>query len=532
MTKLTRFLLPKKRMQAVPHNNASLGQAILPASLGGHCAPSLRKRLQTFRENKRLRFCSAIFGEPGVLSVLFGIFTLTQCDFASLSAADFTKATRVLITQGHVKPEPVAFVAPFGETQPANEIGEQFIGVVRQDLCSCGLFIASNPSSFVQDAKTLAVNEPRMQDWRLIKSRFLMCGSAQQEGRGVKLNIRVYDVNRGFKILAFSVVVFKETLRTAAHMAADQIYTRLTGESGMFNTQIAYVETVPPFTKNRKRITHFRKLKIVDQDGANDRELTDGSNLVMTPRFSPDGKTIAYLAFKEEGQGKQKRPVAHVYLLDVATKRQRALLTSEHFDAISRANGGGHVSMTYAPRFSPDGHSVCFSLIVSGKSAIYSMNIVDGRIRRLTNHMAIDTSPAYSPDGRSIVFTSDRSGREKIYIMNADGTNVRRVTQGDGKYSQPVYSPRGDFIAFAKQVGNQFFIGVIRPNGTEERLIVQGYLAEDPSWSPNGRYIVFIWQDRPGRAQTICKVDLTGFFMQKMNTAHEAKDCSWSPLFK
>jgi TolB protein len=438
----------------------------------------------------------------------------------------------VHITQGHVKPDPIAFVAPFSQNSTLKDTSEQFISVVSQDLCNSGVFVPSNPSAFVQDAKSLANSEPRMQDWRLIKTRFLVCGSIVQEAKGCKLQIRVYDVNRGFKILAFSVVVCKETWRTAAHMAADQIYTRLTGETGMFNTKIAYVEALPAVTKGRRKITYLRRLKIMDQDGANDRELTDGTNLVMTPRFSPDGKTIAYLAYRDEGQGRRKKPVAHVYLMDLATRRQRALLTSEHFDAISRANGGGEVTMTYAPRFSPDGHSVCFSLIVGGKSAIYAMNIVDGRIRRLTNHMAIDTSPAYSPDGRQIVFTSDRSGREKIYIMNADGSNVRRVTQGDGKYSQPVYSPRGDFIAFAKQVGNQFFIGVTRPDGTEERLIVQGYLAEEPSWSPNGRYLVFIWQDRPGRQQCICKADLTGFFMQKMNTMREAKDCSWSPLLK
>jgi TolB protein len=186
--------------------------------------------------------------------------------------------------------------------------------------------------------------------------------------------------------------------------------------------------------------------------------------------------------------------------------------------------------MTYAPRFSPDGESVCFSLIIGGKSAIYTMDIVKGKICRMTDHIAIDTSPAYSPDGKYIAFTSSRSGKEKIYIMTNTGKNIKCVTRGEGKYSQPTFSPRGDLIAFSKQMGNRFFIGVIKPDGTEERLIIQGYLAESPSWSPNGRFIVFIWQAGPRSPQEICKIDLTGFFMQKMKLSKEVRDCCWSPL--
>ncbi|GHS95071.1 protein TolB [Alphaproteobacteria bacterium] len=434
---------------------------------------------------------------------------------------------RVHITQGRVKPDPIAFVALYCASKDEAKSAVPFVDIIQHDLCSSGLFTATPPSSFLQNPESLAHAEPRLADWRAVKTRFLLCGRAQTFGRMVQVSLRLYDVNQGKKILSFSVSVSKDTLRKAAHMAADQIYTRLTGDKGMFSTQLAYIEALPPKVKGRKKLTYLRQLRIMDQDGANDRALTDGGNLVMTPRFSPDGRTLAYLAYKEDNK---KRPLAHVYLLDIATKRQRALLTPDHFAAIARANGGAHVDMTYSPRFSPDGKSLCFALIVDGKSAIYTMNINEGHIRRLTDHRAIDTSPAYSPDGRSIVFTSNRSGKEKVYIMSREGSNVRCVTQGDGKYSQPVFSPRGDFIAFAKQKSNQFFIGVVRPDGTEERLIIQGYMAESPSWSPNGRYIMFIWQSGRRRQQEICKIDLTGFFMQTMKTQNEARDCTWSPL--
>jgi TolB protein len=452
--------------------------------------------------------------------------------FLGTQSQDNSKATRIHITQGHVKPDPIAFVPLYGSSQKEQEIGDAFIEIIKNDLCNCGLFCSVSSSSFIQDSATLAKKEPRMQDWRLIKARFLICGTIQSSGGGYRVSVRIYDVNCGIKLLTFSVVIQKQNLRKAAHMASDQIYFRLTGESGMFDTQLIYVETMPEKIKKGKKITYLRRLKIMDQDGANDTPLTEGDDLVMTPRYSPDGKTIAYLMYKTEGSGKNKKKNAHVYLFDLLTKRKRQLLNADCFKAISKANGGAEVNMTYAPRFSPDGHSICFALIIKGKSAIYTMNVVEGKLKRLTSHTAIDTSPAYSKEGSKIVFTSNRSGKEKIYIMNSDGTNVQRITNGEGKYSQPVFSPRGDFIAFSKQVGNQFFIGVVRPNGTEERLITQHYLAESPCWSPNGRYIIFTKQAAPRSPRRICTIDLTGYFTKEMNTLRDAYDCYWSPLIK
>lgn len=462
--------------------------------------------------------CAAVFGFVSLLGA---------CQV--FPAPKSGKVTRVHITHGHVEPEPIAFPS-LSSDSASREIAHGFLSVIQNDLCSCGVFRALSPSSFLQKSDDLALNEPRFSSWSVLKARFLVCGTAKSRGQATSLHLRVYDVNCCKKVLAFAVDVTRSNWRRAAHMAADQIYTRLTGEKGMFDTRIAYVEAVPPVVSRGRKVTYLRRLKVMDQDGANAVALTGDDHLIMSPQFSPDGRTLAYLYYRTEGTGRNRHPVAHVYLMDVATKHQRPLLTPAHFEAISRANGNRPVNMTYAPRFSPDGRSVCFSLIIDGKSAIYTMNISTGNIRRLTDHRAIDTSPAYSPDGRSIVFTSNRSGREKVYIMNVDGTNVRRVTNGEGKYSQPVYSPRGDFIACTKQIGNQFFIVVVRPNGTEERSIISGYLVENPCWSPNGRYILFVWQDAPRHKQCLAKVDLTGFFMQRLNTKSDVRDCAWSPL--
>eukprot|EP01037_Dinobryon_pediforme_P016432 gene16432-16610_t len=214
-------------------------------------------------------------------------------------------------------------------------------------------------------------------------------------------------------------------------MIADAVYSRVTNETGYFNTHIVYVETVSKGKNSRKRIMRM------DQDGENSEALTDSSRLVLTPRYSPDGQKIAYLSYMNNS--------AHVYLLNLQTKNKETL--------------GNLGEMNFAPRFSPDSKTVVMSLVKGGKSAIYKFDLETKKLVQLTEHR-------------------DKEGGEQLYIMDINGGNVRRISFDKGKYSQPVWSPRGDLIAFTKQIGGQFYIGVIGPEGTGERLIAEGYLVE------------------------------------------------------
>jgi TolB protein len=152
---------------------------------------------------------------------------------------------------------------------------------------------------------------------------------------------------------------------------------------------------------------------------------------------------------------------------------------------------------------------------------------------RLTQSSSIDTAPCYSPDGRSIVFESDRQGSQQLFVMNTDGSGQRRMTFGDGSYSTPVWSPRGDLIAFTKRVHGGFAIGVIRPNGSGERLLTEGYHNEGPTWSPNGRIILF-FRDSQGAngGPKLYSIDLTGYNERQLATPSFASDPAWSPLLK
>jgi TolB protein len=294
--------------------------------------------------------------------------------------------------------------------------------------------------------------------------------------------------------------------RRVAHIIADAIYERLTGEKGYFDTRIVFVDETGPKDNRVKR------LAIMDQDGANVRYLTRGNDLVLTPRFSPSNQEITYMSY---GGNEQPR----VYLLNIETG-QRDLV-------------GDFPGMTFAPRFAPDGQRVVMSLQQEGNANIFVMDLRSRRTTRLTDSASIDTSPSYSPDGSQVVFESDRGGSQQLYIMGADGSNPQRVTFGEGgaTYSTPVWSPRGDLIAFTKRSGGNFAIGVIKPDGTGERILTESFHNEGPTWAPNGRVLMF-FRDTPGAngGPQLWTIDLSGYNEYRIPTAAFASDPAWSPL--
>ena len=212
--------------------------------------------------------------------------------------------------------------------------------------------------------------------------------------------------------------------RRLAHIIADAIYKRVTGEEGYFDTRVAYVSETGPLSARVKRIA------IMDQDGANNRYITDGRTIALTPRFSPTLQEIVYMAYAED------RSPPRVYLQNVDSGRRELM--------------GNFPGMSFAPRFSPDGTKVVMSISAEGQSDIYEMDVRGRALRRLTNTPAIDTSPCYSNDGSQIVFNSDRGGSQQLYVMPAGGGGERRISFGEGRYATPVWSPRGDYIAFTK----------------------------------------------------------------------------------
>ena len=411
---------------------------------------------------------------------------------------------RIEITEGVIEPIPIAIPAFVAEGAGAEGWAEDIARVVTADLVGTGLFREipreahiSRPESF--DAPV------QYADWKAINAQGLVTGAVALEGDQLTVKFRLHDV--------FAEAPMGEGLqfggttadwRRIAHKVADQVYSRITGEGGYFDSRVAFVAESGPKDARQKT------LAVMDYDGANVQYLTDGQSLVLAPRFSPDGRRAIFTSYASG--------FPRIYELDMATLNVRALEEQPG-------------TMTFAPRFTPDGQSVVFSLSQAGNTDLYSLNLQSGERRRLTEAPSIETAPSSSPDGSQIVFESDRSGTQQLYIMPVGGGEPRRISFGAGRYGTPVWSPRGDLIAFTKQNAGRFHIGVMRTDGSEERLLTASFLDEGPTWAPNGRVLMFTrGTSGAGGESAIYSVDISGRNLKKVPTPGPASDPSWSPL--
>ena len=437
--------------------------------------------------------------------------------FLSFSA----NALKIEISRGQVEPDPIAIVDFYEEGGEDSQEGSEICSIIKADLELSGMFVPIDPASFIETKETLCKSGANVRNWNILNTRFLVYGKITGN---FTVDFVLIDVVTGDKMLSLSVSGTRSKLRQVAHIIADYIYERITSEKGYFNTNVVYVET--SFDKDpTKRKTRLVK---VDQDGYNRKELTDGNELVLTPRYSADARKIAYISYSDKAKDVLGKS-AHVYITNADGRGKVLMLSKDIMKLLIKRNHGNPVQMTYAPRFSPNGEETVLAIIIDGKSAIYKYNFASNRLTQLTEHSCIDTSPCFSDDGSKIVFTSNRQGREAIYIMNSDGSEQTRVSSGEGKYSQPIWSPRGDLIAFAKQVGRQFYIGVMKPNGTGERLITDGYLVEAPCWSSNGRYLTYSLEQAPGAKTKVAVTDITGNHTRIIKTKADAAYPAWSP---
>lgn len=415
---------------------------------------------------------------------------LSQAALATPASAQI----EVDVNRGDVKPLPVAIPGFNGER------GADIAQVITGNLERSGLFAPIAPAAFIE--KSLDVNvQPQFQNWQTINAQALVNGQVTVVGGRLVVDFRLWDIFSQQQLLGLQFTSTPENWRRVAHKISDAVYERLTGEKGYFDTRIVFV------SEGGDRLNRSKRLGIMDQDGANPSYLTDGSYIVMTPRFSSTSQEITYMSLRPEGSA--------IYLFNLESGRRETL--------------GNYPGMVYAPRFSPDGSKVAFSVERNGNSDIYVMDLRSRTTNRLTSGPSIETSPSFSPDGSQIVFNSDRGGTPQLYIMGLDGSGQRRISFGEGRYTTPVWSPTGEYIAFTKQTGGNFHIGVMRADGSQERILTTSYLDEGPTWAPNGRVIMFS-RETPGGAPRLWTVDITGRILRPAPYPGAGSDPAWSPL--
>ena len=420
-----------------------------------------------------------------------------------------THSLEITLSQGTVKPTPIAVTNLFSNNSTLDKLGKNIASVISDNLQRSGLFIPINQKAFIQSSESLS-DQPRFEDWKVIKAQHLVSGKIETNNNKISIEFRLFDVFAQKQIVGKKYETSKNNWRRVAHIISDAIFQRITGEGGFFDTRIVYVAETGPKDNRQKR------LAIMDQDQANHRFLTDGSYLVLTPRFSPNSQKITFMSYVKANSPR-------VFIFDIETGQQEIV--------------GEFPGMTFAPRFSPDGKKIVMSYSDPdvGNSEIYILDLQTRSTERITNNSGIDVSGSFSPDGKNIVFNSDRAGRRHIYIIDNKGKNLRRISREAGSYYTPVWSPRGDMIAFTKQEGGQFYIGVMEIDGSNERLISKSFHVEGPTWSPNGRYLMYFKEERSssdgtGGESSLYSIDLTGYTERKIITPLGGSDPAWSPL--
>lgn len=378
--------------------------------------------------------------------------------------------------------------------------------VVEADLKRTGLFRIVNHDAMPEYVKM--GDMPDFKLWQAIKTQVLVQAKlSNASNNDYKLEFFVWDVDGAEQIEAQALVSSRKSVRRLAHIMADAIYERLTGEIGYFDTQIVFIAETGPVGKRDKRMA------IIDQDGYGLRYMSDKDGFVMSPHFSPNMGTIVFLSYYNDDPS--------VWTLDLETGEQRRL--------------GQFGGMNFAPRFSPDGKKIALSLVKNGITHIYEYDIESKKLRQLTFGNSLNTSPSYSPDGKKMAFNSDRTGRQQIHVLDLETGVEKRITYGNGKYATPAWSPDGQFIAFTKMADDTFYIGIMNPQGKNEKILAGGWFMEAPSWAPGSRRLVYYETERHldgiERISHIRSVDITGqnIYDIELDEDINAVEPTWSP---
>lgn len=383
--------------------------------------------------------------------MVYRIFFLTIALFLTISATSYSQIKLPDVTSPIVQKIPV-YIPELSNLGPANSKGREFVDVLRKDLNNAALFQVSTGGAFAGSLDN--INFLSIFD---AGADYLIAGQYQTEGGKIKFAVQLYNVKEERPILGRTYIATPGKVREAAHKFADLAMKQMTGKDGFFTSKIAFVLG----SKSK------RNLFIMDYDGANKRQLTKHSALVMSPDCSPNGRQILFNSDNVWDQD--------LYLITLGQRISEKRLTKAF-------------KLEQSPEWSPSGTQFAYS----ANGDIYVSNISGKGARNLTRSGSIDVSPTWSPDGSKIAFVSDRSGNPQIYVMNSNGSGLRRLTSS-GYNTDPSWSPNRDVnkIAFVRVEGGANIYTIDPSGGGEQRLTFSGGRNENPVWSPDGYYLAF-----------------------------------------
>lgn len=425
------------------------------------------------------------------------LLVLAVCGFASTPAH---AELQILITKGVTDPIPIAIV-PFAHAVPADG-GFDVAAVVQHDLESSGRFRAMQRRDML--STPTSAGDVQAADWKAAGNDYVVVGRVTAPSANeLDIECDLINIQTGTRIASQKFIASSSSLRNAAHLVSDFVYSKVLGVRGAFATRIAYiaVQGKPPNQRFQ--------LIVADADGENPKVILESSQPIMSPAWSPDEQWLAYVSFENRLSG--------VYVQKVHTG-ERQLVSAR-------------VGVNGAPAYSPDGTHLALTLSgATGNLDVWLLDLATQGLTRLTDDPAVDTEPAWSPDGKSIYFTSDRAGGPQIYKLDiAQPKRIERITFGSAYNARPRLSPDGKKIAFVTREGGNYRIAVQDLASGTVSVLSHGALDESPSFAPNGA--VVIYAGREGELGTLQTVSVDGLVTQRLKADQgEVREPVWGPF--
>jgi TolB protein len=430
-----------------------------------------------------------------VIKRLRGLLVMLCC-VAGMAVAE---EKNILVTSGSDRATPIA-VVPFG-LQGGSVLPEDIADIIGNDLRNSGYYSPIPRQNMISQPSQ--ASEVIFRDWKALGAQYVMVGSIVPSGGRLQVQYALFNVATEQQVLTGSVAGSTDQLRDMAHYIADQSFEKLTGIKGAFSTRMLYV-TAERFSTNNTRYTLQRS----DYDGARAVTLLQSREPILSPRFAPDGKRIAYVSFE------QKRPRIFVQNIDTGRREQVT-----NFEGL---NG--------APAWSPDGSRLAFVLSKDGNPDIYVMNVASRQISRVTAGPGINTEPFWGKDGNTLYFTSDRGGKPQIYKQSVSGGGAERVTfVGNYNANPKLSADEKTLVMIHRQQGfTNFKVAAQDLQRGSVKILSETSLDESPTVAPNGTMLIYATRQQ-GRG-VLMLVSLNGRVRLPLPTAQgEVREPSWSP---
>jgi TolB protein len=416
--------------------------------------------------------------------------------WSTAAHADFT----VEITSGQSQAIPIAVVPFVNAPDPAVLDVAQ---LVADDLTRSGRFKTLDRKDLI--AEPHAGGDIVFDDWRRLADDYILVGTmTPQTTDRYTMNFELFNVLTHQRLLGYQISTNTAGLRLAGHQIADMVFEKILGIRGAFATRIAYISVLGHLPDKRFRLV------VADADGANPHIVMESTEPLMSPAWSPDGQSIAYVSFEDR--------LPSVYIQQLKTgERQRV---------------SARAGVNQAPAFSPDGKKLALTLSTrDGNLDVYVLDLATAGLTRITDDPGIDTEPEWSKDGQSLYFTSDRAGGPQIYkISLAPGSHPRRLTFQGSYNARPRISPDEAQLAFVTQEDGAYRIATMGLTGRNDvQVLTRGRFDVSPSYAPNGAVIIYASRDH-GRG-VLAMVSSDGRVQQRLvSTEGEVQEPAWGPF--